>query len=114
MKDALYLLPPGFEGHGRREYCPECAELWGFLHYFPAIRDDLEIVHQPIDHPRPGLVARLGPGEWNCPTLILADASPHVAPERIRTANGVRYLDSARAIGAYYAARYGLAVPRSG
>ena len=38
-KDILFLLPPGFEDNERREFCPECAELWGVLSYYPAIKD---------------------------------------------------------------------------
>lgn len=112
-RDRLFLLAPGFVGRdSKREYCPECAELWGVLSYFPAIKEALEIIYQPIDHPRPDLVAALGPGDWNCPSLILspgADAGPDA---RIREANGERFLDNARDIGRYFAHRYGVPRPR--
>ncbi len=112
-RDRIYLLAPGFVGDdGERQYCPECAEVWGVLNYFPAIREALHIIYQPIDHPRPQLVAALGEGEWNCPTLILAgdvDVGPHAA---VREANGVRFLDNARDIGKYFAYRYGTPLPR--
>lgn len=112
-RDRLFLLAPGFIGRNdMREYCPECAELWGVLNYFPAILAALEIVYEPIDHPRPQLVAALGEGEWNCPTLILsddADVGPHA---RVSEANGVRFLDTARDIGKYFAHRYGTPRPR--
>ena len=72
-QDILFLLAPGFEDKGRREFCPECAEVWGVLHYFPAIKEALDIRYQPLGHPRPGLVEMLGDGDWNCPTLILAE-----------------------------------------
>lgn len=111
-RDRLFLLPPGFHDNGRREYCPECAELWGVLNYYPAIRESLDIIYEPIAHPRPALTAALGPGKWNCPTLILDDNAP--APQRAKAgeAHGLRYLASARAIGQYYAERFGIAVPR--
>ena len=111
-RDRLYLLPPGFVDNGRREYCPESAELWGVLKYYPAIRESLEVVYEPIAHPRPGLTAALGEGRWNCPTLILDDASPAPTTAKVATVNGKRYLPSARAIGQYYAERFGIAVPR--
>lgn len=79
-RDILFLLAPGFEDNNRREYCPECSELWGVLSYFPAIKEALEIRYEPIAHPRLGLTALLGEGEWNCPTLVLAegvDAGPY-------------------------------------
>ena len=112
MRDTLYLLPPGFEANGRREYCPECAEMWGLLHYYPAILQSLEIVYQPIDHPRPALVARLGPGAWNCPTLVLHEESPSSSVVPAKSSNGSRYFDSARSIGRHYAERFGVAMPR--
>jgi len=30
-RDTLFLLPAGFADNDRREYCPECAEMWGLL-----------------------------------------------------------------------------------
>ena len=110
--DILFILAPGFEANSRREFCPECAEIWGVLSYFPAIRDALDIRHQPLSHPRPGLTELLGAGEWNCPTLILADgadAGPHA---QVKPANGARYLDNARDIAKYFAHRYGTPFPR--
>ena len=112
-RDRLFLLAPGFRGDdGARQYCPECAEIWGVLNYFPAIRDALDIVYEPIDHPRPQLTELLGAGEWNCPTLILAadaDPGPHAT---VKAENGRRLLDNARDIGRYFAHRYGTPLPR--
>ncbi len=111
-RDILFLLAPGFEDKGRREYCPECAEIWGVLHYFPAIKEALDIRYQPLFHPRPDLVDMLGDGDWNCPTLILAegaDAGPHA---KVQTAKGVRFLDNARDIAKYFAHQYGTPFPR--
>ena len=51
-KDILFLLPPGFEDNDRREFCPECAELWGVLAYYPAIKESLDIRYVGIKHPR--------------------------------------------------------------
>lgn len=112
MRDILFLLAPGIEANDRREYCPECAEVWGLLAYFPAIRESLEIVYQPLDHPRPDLVGALGEGRWNCPTLILAagaEAGPHASA---REMNGKRFLDNARDIGKYFAHKFGTPFPR--
>ena len=111
-RDVLFLLPPGFHDNNRREYCPECAEMWGLLHYFPAIKEGLEIRYQPIEQPRPGLVELLGEGRWNCPTLVLAEGGFRTDEASIETANGRDFLPSARAIGRYYAARFGTPVPR--
>ncbi len=111
-RDILFLLPPGFEDHIRREFCPECAEMWGILSYFPAIKPALDIRYEPIAQPRPGLVELLGDGKWNCPTLLLgedADAGPDATVE---TANGHRFIDNARDIAKYFAHRYGTPFPR--
>lgn len=111
-RDILFLLAPGFEDNNRREYCPECSELWGVLSYFPAIKEALEIRYEPIAHPRLGLTALLGEGEWNCPTLVLAegvDAGPYTD---VKTENGYRIIDNARDIGRYFAYVYGTPFPR--
>jgi hypothetical protein len=111
-RDILFLLAPGFFDNGRREYCPECAEMWGLLAYFPTIRESLEIRYQPIARPRPEIVALLGDGRQNCPTLVLSDNSPDFETANIQVANGWRFIDNARDIGVYYAERFGAPFPR--
>jgi hypothetical protein len=111
-RDTLFLLPPGFLDDGRREFCPECAELWGFLHYFPAILETLDVRYEGIAHPRAGIVALLGPGRWNCPTLVLAGDAPYQDYSGARGANGRVFIDNARDIARYYAVRFGTPVPR--
>lgn len=108
----LFLLPPGFLDDGRREFCPECAQIWGVLHYFPAIKEALDIRYETLAHPRAGIVGELGEGRWNCPTLVLADDAPDAEEMAAKSANGRRYLDSARDIARYFAAVYGTPHPR--
>ena len=55
-RDTLFLLPPGFFDNERREYCPECAEIWGLLSYYPAIKESLQVIYQPIAKPRADIV----------------------------------------------------------
>ena len=112
MRDTLFLLPPGFQSNGRREYCPECAEMSGLLAYYPAIRESLTVVYQPIDKPRAEIVALLGEKNQNCPTLVLHPDSPHFEDVGILRKSGQRFLNNARDIGRYYAKRFGTAVPR--
>ncbi|MDQ7018180.1 MAG: DUF3088 family protein [Robiginitomaculum sp.] len=112
MKDILFLLAPGFEDNDRREFCPECAEIWGVLAYFPAIKESLDIRYQPIARPRAELVAMLGKANQNCPTLVLSgqiDAGPHAVVHKI---GQHRFLDNARDIAKYFAHRYGTPMPR--
>ena len=111
-KDVLFLLPPGFEDNDRREFCPECAEMWGVLSYFPAIRDALDIVHVGIHHPRAEITALLGEGRHNAPTLVLHPETIVHPDVQVSEANGLRYLPSARLIARHFAHRYGTPVPR--
>ena len=117
QRDTLFLLPPGFADNSRREYCPECAEIWGVLSYYPAIQQSVDMIYQPIAKPRLDLVALLGDKNQNCPTLVLAPDSPGVgSPEfancGIMTRRGERFINNARDIGRYWSQRYGTAVPR--
>jgi len=111
-RDTLFLLNPGFDDRGRREYCPECAEIWGVLSYFPAIKESLDIVYQGIETPRSQMVELLGKHHQNCPTLVLSLASPKFDGCAIQTERGVNFIDNARDIGRYYAHRYGTPFPR--
>jgi len=111
-RDTLFLLPPGFFDNDRREYCPECAEMWGLLSYFPAIKESLEIIYQPIARPRADIVSLLGEKNQNCPTLVLAADSQIFENCGIMTKNGHRFINNARDIARYYAKRFGTPVPR--
>lgn len=112
QRDILFLLAPGFVGRDRREYCPECAEMWGLISYFPAIKEALEIRYETIEQPRVGLVALLGDGRWNCPTLILARDSDPGPDTKTGQSGEWRYIDNARDIGKYFAHRFGTPMPR--
>ena len=112
IRDTLFLLPPGFFDNERREFCPECAEISGVLSYYPAIKESVEIFYQPIARPRADLVALLGDKNQNCPTLVLAEASPSYENCGIMKKSGHRFINNARDIAKYWAARYGTAYPR--
>jgi len=115
-KPILFLLAPGFEAStdlgNRREYCPECAEMWGVLSYFPAIKEAIEIRYETIAHPRQGLVDLLGPGNHNCPTLVLPKGAAIPDGVRITPANGYNTLPNAHGIGVYFHKLYGTPLPR--
>lgn len=112
QRDILFLLPPGFFANERREYCPECAEMWGLLSYFPAIKESLNIHYQPIEKPRADIAAVLGEKNQNCPTLVLHADSPHFDDCGIMRKNGHYFINNARDIGIYYAHRFGTPFPR--
>lgn len=111
-RDTLFILPPGFEANGRREFCPECAEIWGVLSWYPALKETLNIVYVGIGHPRAPIVDMLGPGQHNAPTLVLAAASPRAPGIPYSEAGGHAYLPSARLIARHFAALHGTAHPR--
>jgi hypothetical protein len=111
-RDTLFLLPPGFEDQDRREYCPECGEVWGLLNYFPALKETLNIIYVPITHPRGPITDVLGDGQFNAPTLVLAEGTGTPSGVSFKTANGRKYIDSARGLAALWAARYGTPVRR--
>ena len=112
QKDTLFLLAPGFEDNDRREFCPECAEIWGLLSWFPAIQKSIEITYVPIEKPRAAMSKLLGDKNQNAPTLILHSESPDYENCGIRQYRGQRFLNNAKDIGKYYAARYGTPYPR--
>ncbi|WP_341835730.1 DUF3088 family protein [Chitinophaga pollutisoli] len=52
----LFLLKPDFPDEklslpGQTYYCPACAWIEGILHYYPFLRDRMEVIH--VDFPRP-------------------------------------------------------------
>lgn len=111
-RDILFILPPGFEDNGRREFCPECAEICGLLAWYPALREMIEIVHVGIAHPRVPITDLLGPGRHNAPTLVLAPSSGRAPDLAYAEANGYSYLPSARLIARHFALLWGTAMPR--
>lgn len=111
-KDTLFMLPPGFNDNNRREYCPECAELWGGLSWFPAIKESLEIIYVPIDKPRETMTETLGDKNQNAPTLLLHAESPEFENCGIMKYRGHRFINNAKDIGKYYARRFGTPFPR--
>lgn len=113
-RDTLFLLPPGFEANGQREFCPECAEIWGLLAWYPALKETVDIVYVGLDHPRGPIVSLLGAGKYNAPTLVLAEGSPRAASVSYSEAGGRAFLPSARLIARHFAGLHGTPMPRGG
>jgi len=72
----------------------------------------VEIVHVEIGHPRSEMNALLGEGNFNAPTLVIAEGTDNLDGVSFKTANERKYMDSARAIAALWAARYGIPARR--
>jgi len=111
-KDTLFILPPGFFDNERREYCPESAEAWGLLAYYPHIKDGLDIHYVKIGKPRAPMTALLGDKNQNAPTLVLHADSPSFEDVGVMQKNGHRFINNARDMGAYWSKHYGTAWPR--
>jgi len=113
-RDTLFLLPPGFAANGQREFCPECAEIWGLLAWYPALKETVDVAYVSLDHPRAPIVSLLGPGKHNAPTLVLAEGSPRAADVTYNQADGHDFLPSARLIARHFASLHGTPMPRGG
>jgi hypothetical protein len=115
MKDTLYVLRPGFDDGGTAYFCPYCAQIIGFLSYFPHVRDTLEVVAVDYAKPRRPLVDILGEANQSAPKLVLGNGEPKDAPEvpgiEISEANGHRFVGDTMAILKYLAATRGTPVP---
>ncbi len=111
-KPILFLLAPGFNDRGRPEFCPETAELWGVLSYFPAIKEAMDIHYVDIGHPRDEMVALIGEANQNSPTLVFPKRAALPRGPKYKTANGHVFLDRALDISMYFAYKYSTPFPR--
>lgn len=108
-RDILFLLPHGFpDGPGAPYYCPDCTQIAGLLRLSPELMSHVEIRYAQFTRPRPEIVSLVGEANQSCPLLILDSLSP--APSGgcgIDSKTGLRFLDSASAIGTYWSERFG-------
>ena len=111
--DVLFLLPHGFpDGPGAPYYCPDCTQIAGLLRLSPELLAQVEIRYAPFIRPRPEIVGLVGEANQSCPLLVLDPSSP--APSGgcgVHPQTGVRFLDSASAIGTYWSERFGTPRP---
>jgi hypothetical protein len=111
VKDTLFLLRPGFDDGGNSYFCPYCAQVVGFLTYFPRVRDTLEIVELDFPRPRRALVDLIGEGNQSMPKLVLGDGAPSGADVEISEIHGRRFVASTLPILRYLAATRGTPFP---
>jgi hypothetical protein len=115
-KDLLFLLKPNFTDPAAGPhpfFCPPCAQIQGFLGYYPAIRETLEIVAVDFPRPRPAVIAHIGEANQGCPVLILAEDAtiPAACADKVKRANGKRFIYGAADITTYLGLRHGAGVP---
>jgi hypothetical protein len=117
MKDTLFLLRPGFDDRGTSYFCPYCAQVVGFLTYFPQVSSTLEIVELAFPRPRTQVVELVGEANQGLPLLVLAGLAglpgePAAVPDvTIEEANGHRFVKNALSIMRYLAATRGVPLP---
>lgn len=113
MRDTLFLLKHGFpDGPGARFYCPECALISGVLHYYPQLRDSVDVRYVDFPRPRSEVIPLVGEANQGCPVLVLGDdASSVVEGVEIGSFNGRRFISGAEGIGNYFATVYGTGRP---
>lgn len=115
MRDRLFVLRPGFEDRARGEgpyFCPYCAQVIGFLGYFPEVRATLDLVEVPFARPRAPLVELVGEAHQGCPLLVLGgERDGAAAGVAIGEANGHRFVEKTADILRYLAVTRGVALP---
>ena len=114
-KDILFLLTGMWDSAGSDAdtgpwLCSDCCMLEGMLKLNPAWLSEISVVRIDYPQPRPELVALLGDGNHNAPTLVLAEGSK--AHEETETVNSLRIITDPEIICRQLAASYGGARPK--
>lgn len=80
------------------------------LHYYPGVREQLDVRTIPFDRPRSEIAALLGEANQGCPCLVLADpAKADGLP--VSTFEDKTFINDHRAIIEYLARTYGTSRP---
>nr|WP_272701090.1 DUF3088 family protein [Desulfovibrio sp. Fe33] len=82
----------------------------GLLHYYPEVRERLDIRTIPFERPRHAIIALLGEEHQGCPCLVVGDPS-RADGLPMRTAGGHVFIDDHRAIIEYLARNYRVSRP---
>jgi hypothetical protein len=114
MRDALYLMKPGFFNQGRGPfYCGDSVGVEGLLSFFPALRDLIDVHYIGFERPRAPLASLLGESHQSLPALVLADGRRledlSLEPQ---SAGGQRFFSDEKAIRRYLSSQY--ALPHAG
>lgn len=74
----LFLLNPDFNdpriSADEKYYCPHCARIEGVLHYYPRLREAIDIEYVNFQRPRQKIINLIGEENQGCPVLVI-DAS---------------------------------------
>ena len=114
--DQLFLLGTGFQDASRQPttrmyFCPHCAVIEGFLGYYPALREKLQITYVDFLRPRPQIIILLGEENQSCPVLVLGEGDVPREIASVKIFGKHRFINDADEITAYLAATWGVAFP---
>ena len=110
-RDPLFLFRPGFTDRGERWFCPFSAQVVGFLAYYPAVRETLDIQELDFAKPRQPMIDLVGEEHQSAPLLVLAGTAEPVDGVVLGEAKGHRFVEKTIQILRYLAATRGLPGP---
>lgn len=110
-RDRLFVYRCGFEDGGKHWFCPYSALVMGYLTYFPAVRETVEILELDFEKPRRPLADLVGEANQAAPCLVLGDASPLDVDVTVAEHEGRRFISKTLDILRYLAATRGTPPP---
>ncbi|MEJ2818471.1 DUF3088 family protein [Caulobacter sp. CCG-8] len=112
-RDRLFLLRPDWIDQDRPWFCMACAAVEGFLGYYPAVREALDVAYLPYPRPRRPVADLLGEANQNLPMLILAEPFEHpdLREGDLNEADGLWFATNEGPITRVLAARYRVSPP---
>ncbi len=106
-RDILFMLyPESVKTDGKYRYCPDCAQVAGYLSFYPAVERALDIRFVAPPRPRPEIIAVLGEEHQGAPVLVLDANAPSLPGIACKEASGRRFIDDPKDILAYLGHRF--------
>lgn len=112
MKDQLFLLKPGFTDDAGQGpfYCGDSVSVEGFMSFFPALREHVDVKYIGFTKPRADVVGLIGAENQSIPVLILNGAAASDDTQfGVKTASGKRFINSEAGIRSYLSSRHSVA-----
>lgn len=114
----LFLLNPNFKDTRISDtdafYCPHCAMIEGVLHYYPQLREAIEIAYVDFQRPRHKIIDLIGEENQGCPCLILHRSELEYSAVDIKSFTrygDYLFVNTTTGIAKYLAERYAIGLP---
>lgn len=113
----LFLLNPKYTDSkvgaaNQLYYCPHCAMIEGVLHYYPALRQQLDITYLDFPRPRKAIINLIGEANQSCPVLVLTPVEAgKVDVSYFNEVNGLLFVNTTTDIARFLAEQYQIAMP---